>query len=268
VTDWENLLAEAALRVQRVSDRLSSSAERDRVVGTGASGDETLLADREAELELVDSLSSVEGLRIVSEEMGESGPKAAKLTAIIDPIDGSSNFSRGIPFYCTSVCIVAGISLRDSRYALVRDLVGGDVYYAERGKGASKNGVRIRGSPVSDLSEAVAGVDLSRAAPAVVRGLTSVIPNLKRHIHLGANALELCFVADGLLDASLDIRGMARVTDFAAGYLIATEAGAKVTSEAGRSIEPRLDMKSRFSYVAAGNAKLHNLIMKELSAAT
>ncbi len=265
MTDWLGLLTKASEGVQMVADKYSSSSRRNEIVGTGASGDRTLVVDREAERELVDSLSSVEGLRILSEEMGESGPRDASFTAILDPIDGSANFSRGIPFYCTSICVVEGRSLRDSKCALVRDLVSGGVYYAERGKGARKNGEHISPSAVTEISEAVAGADLSKASPSLLRGIAPLISALKRQVHFGANALELCLVAEGLLDAFVDVRGRMRVTDIAAAYLVVTEAGGVATSETGKPLNPTPDLISRLSCVAAGNPKLHGRLLRELS---
>jgi myo-inositol-1(or 4)-monophosphatase len=66
----------------------------------------------------------------------------------------------------------------------------------------------------------------------------------------------MCFVARGFLDAYIDLRGKIRPTDVAAGYLIAKEAGAKIYSDDGSSLESNLDVKTRFSYVAVANDKI------------
>jgi myo-inositol-1(or 4)-monophosphatase len=63
----------------------------------------------------------------------------------------------------------------------------------------------------------------------------------------------MCFLARGLLDAYVDLRGKIRPTDIAAGYLIAKEAGAKVYSDTGSDLESDLDVKTRLSYIAVAN---------------
>ncbi len=264
MTDWEKLLTSASSEVQKVCESVRSRGERDQKVGVGAAGDETLVADREAEKVIVDSLLAVDGVRVLSEEAGEVGPKSSGLLAIVDPVDGSSNFSRGIPFYCTSICLVEGAGLRGAKFALVRNLVSGDVYYAEKGKGAFKNGRRLRPSTKTELSESIAAVDVSKAKPAVIEALGPLSSKLARQVHFGANALEICMVADGEVDSFVDLRGRMRVTDVAGAYLIAKEAGAVITSEKGTELDPALDLRSRLSVVASANAVLHQRILKEL----
>ena len=266
MTDWQPVLMDASRRVQKVADAAFRGRKRSRILGTGASGDKTLFVDRRAETEIIDTLSNADDIRILSEEKGEAGPKDARYLAVLDPIDGSSNFSRGIPFYCTSICIIDGRSFRDSRYALVRNLVNGDVYYAELGRGATKNGRRIRTSRVAKLPDAIGGVDISRTTPEVVEGLAPLLAALKRQVHFGANALELCLVADGVIDTFVDVRGKMRVTDLAAAYLVAREAGAFVTTASGEELNPPLKLTARFDYVASANAGLHSELLSRLGA--
>jgi len=264
VTDWKELLISTASKVQEVCESVGSGGERDRKVGVGAAGDETLLADREAERVILDALASVGDVRILSEEAGERGPRSSRFLAIVDPLDGSSNFSRGIPFYCTSICIVEGHNLSDARFAVVRNLVNGDVYYAERGAGAFKNGRRLRPSTKTELSHSVVAVDLSKAGLEVIEGLGPLTSKLGRQVHFGANALEVCMVADGEVDAFVDLRNRMRITDLAGAHLIGKEAGIKITSEMGEDLSPSLDLESRLSVVASANATLHQGILGEL----
>jgi len=265
VTDWEKLLTEATALVQERCASVGADAERARILGRGASGDETLLADKEAERLIIESLGSARDLRIVSEEAGEVGPKASRYVAVVDPLDGSSNFSRAIPFYCSSICIIDGSRLREARWALVRNLVNGDVYYAEKMAGAFRNGKRMYPSQVGELAAAVAAVDLSRAEAKAIKGLEPLLSKLRRVVHLGANALEICMVADGAIDCFVDARSQMRITDIAGAYLIAREAGAPVTTERGEEIDPPLDLGGRLRAVASGNRKLHEGLLKELA---
>ena len=259
---WARLLSEASERVQSLVSAISVGGDRARVVGTGASGDKTLLADRLAEEELLRALSAVDGLRVLSEEGGTGGDPRGRTVAVVDPLDGSANFERGIPFYCTSVAVVKGDSLGGVSFGLVRNLVSGDVYWAEKGKGATKNGKRIHTSRAPSLSESVVDIDMSRVEPALVVGLASLVSSVSRQVHYGANALELCFLAEGRFDAFVDLRGRMRITDFAAAYLIAKEAGAAVTDASGSALKPVLDLGRGFSFVASANRRLHDKILE------
>ena len=264
MTDWRELLSEACERARKVARRESSGGRRSIEVGVGAAGDKTLVVDREAEREILDVLSDVPSLRILSEEKGRLGSRGAPRIAVIDPIDGSSNFARGLPFYCTSIAIARGATLRDVEHAMVMNLVNGEVYYAERGRGATKNGEPIATSSQTKLTDSVMGIDLSRAGEPAISGLVPLISRIKKQVHLGANALELCLLAEGKLEATIDARQMIRVTDVAAGYLISREAGAIMTTPQGEELNPAFDLKARFSYVASANASIHDQIIDSL----
>lgn len=188
--DWKDLLSDATERVRRSVSEIAADEDRRIIVGAGAAGDKTLLADRKAEEELLSVLLQVEGLRVLSEETGHRGDAKSRLIAVVDPLDGSANFERGIPFYCTSVAIADGPTLQDVFFGIVRNLVTGDVYLSERGKGAMKNRETIRTSSPSALSESVAAVDLSRAPVELLRSLSPLVSRVRRQVHYGANALE------------------------------------------------------------------------------
>ncbi len=259
---WERLLIATTAKVRTKVVPLARRGQRGKTVGVGASGDRTIFADKVAEDILLGALLDVDGVRVLSEETGRAGARNGDTLAIVDPLDGSSNFERGIPFYCTSVAVAEGGSVGSISAGVVRDLVTGDVYHAVKGKGARKNGRRIRTSRVSRLPEAVVGVDLSSSSPALVSGLARLVTGAKRHVHLGANALELCYLADGTIDAFVDVRGRIRITDFAAAYLIAKEAGATITGPGGAALDPRFDLEHRFSFVGSANAPLHGEILR------
>ncbi len=262
--EWEELLLGATAEVMEGVSKRVTRAERGKTVGVGASGDKTILADKEAEDVILGALKNAGGLRVLSEEAGAAGDSSAQLLAVVDPLDGSSNFERGIPFYCTSVALVEGKRLSDVTLGVVRDLVSGDVYVARRDEGATKNGRPIRTSKVASPSQAVVGIDMSRSATELVANLSSLVSGVKRQVHLGANALEVCFLAEGKTDAFVDVRGKIRITDFAAAYLIAKEAGAVFSDGRGGELDPQFDLVHRFSFVGAANWKLHRGIMRLL----
>ena len=261
-TDWRGVLEPATARVRDIANEVASKGEGRATVGVGASGDTTIAADKRAEDELLKAISATGPVKVLSEEAGESGDPNAELTAVIDPLDGSSNYSRGIPFYCTSVAIVEGSDLSGVVFGIVRDIVSGDVYVAERGKGATKNGEPINSSGTTDPSLAVAEVDLSRGGTAMMARVTPLLSKVKRQVHYGANALGICYVADGKVDAFVDLRAKMRVTDIAAAYLIAKEAGAVVSDDKGKELRPKLDLSDRFSYLVSATAELHEQLLQ------
>jgi myo-inositol-1(or 4)-monophosphatase len=260
--DWEKLLLGATERVRGKISTLAERDERGKSVGIGASGDRTLLADKVAEDELMKALLGVSGTRVLSEEAGFRGDPDGDTLAVVDPLDGSSNFARGIPFYCTSVAVVEGNSLEDIRVGVVRDLVTGDVYHAVRGKGTKKNGVQVRASRVTDVSRAVLGIDISRGSSELIARLSPLISAAGRQVHFGANALELSQVSDGTIDAFVDIRGSIRITDLAAAYLVAGESGAEVSDASGDELRGVFDLTHRLCFLASANAHLHKEILR------
>lgn len=260
--EWEELLLGATERVKGKVSALARKGEGGNSVGVGASGDRTLLADKVAEDELMEALLSVTGTRVLSEEAGFRGDPEGSTLAVVDPLDGSSNFARGIPFYCTSVAVVEGKSLGDIKVGVVRDMVTGDVYHAVRGKGAKKNGVPVRTSGVTDVSRAVVGVDISRGSPELIGRLAPLINVISRQVHFGANALELSWVADGTIDAFVDMRDKIRITDLAAAYLVAAEAGAEISDARGEELRAVFDLEHRLSFVASANMRLHKEILR------
>jgi myo-inositol-1(or 4)-monophosphatase len=259
---WAPLLTDASSNVRKIVEELGRGGRRGRVVGIGASGDKTLLADKKAEEELIRALDKVDGIRLLSEEAGDKGDPGSRVVAVLDPLDGSANFERGIPFYCTSVAVVEGNSLKGVSFGMVRNLVNGDLYLARRGKGATKNGRRLRNQKPVSLSDSVVDIDMSRGAPQLVARLGPLVSAVRRQVHYGANALELCMLADGRIDAFVDLRGKMRVTDFAASYLIAREAGAIITDGEGGELDPKVSLDEKFSFVAAVNEDLHREILE------
>jgi myo-inositol-1(or 4)-monophosphatase len=145
---------------------------------------------------------------------------------------------------------------------MVFDLAHDVTYTAFEGKGAYRNGKRIMSSKTSFLDEAVVGMDLNTfKAKSVVPKVTALIENTKHIRHFGANALEVCYVADGLTDAFVDLRGKIRTTDVAAGFLIVKEAGGVVTTPDNNPLNVKLDPAQRLSFIASGNIQIHQKIV-------
>jgi myo-inositol-1(or 4)-monophosphatase len=259
---WRRRLSLAADSAAAAVEASLRSGKATRLIGVGAAGDRTMRADKAAEKAILSSLSKAGGMRFLSEEAGEVGPRSAGWLAVVDPLDGSSNFSRGIGFYCTSIALADGPSLSDVRYGMIRNLAGMGSYFASRGGGAFSGEERTVPSKTDSLSEAVVIVDTSRSGEGAVVRLEPLIAATQRQIHFGAAALEACMLAEGKVDAYIDIRGRMRVTDFASAYLILKESGAIVTAPDGSDLDPKLNLAERFGFVAASSRSLHSKILE------
>ncbi len=266
MVNWESILKEAGEQVQSISDGYKGKKSGLEAQGQGAGGDITMKVDADAEKSIMDLVKGqVEDAKFVTEEAGEVGAAGARWTVVIDPIDGSSNYARGLPFYCTSIAVLEGPSLADVKYGLVRNLISEESYYAEKGGGAERDGTTIKTSRANTLTESCVGIDMSKASRATVERLVPLIAAVRKPAHFGANALEQAFLADGKIDAFVDIRDRMRVVDFAAGYLIAMEAGAVFSDGEGKPVNTKVSLSEKFNVVASCNAKLHELILHRLN---
>jgi myo-inositol-1(or 4)-monophosphatase len=265
--DWERILTQCKYNVKTHIQPLRKTVNEPQPdLGVGAGGDRTKLVDLAAEKAIVETLlqNSV-SFTLVSEESGiqEYGNKPQGCYVTVDPIDGTTNFVRGLPFYCTSIAVSDKPALSSVFAACVTDLIHDITYTAVEGKeGAFRGGYPIKPSETKALDEAVIGVDLNTYK------MKEVAPQLERlfhetkHIrHFGANALELCYVAEGLTDAFVDIRAKLRTTDVAAAFFIVKQAGGIITLPEGGSVEAELDPKRTVKFVASGNKDIHEKIL-------
>jgi myo-inositol-1(or 4)-monophosphatase len=265
-TDWPQILVECKNQVQnKIKPCLKTIKEPQPNLGVGAGGDTMKPMDLAAETAIVDTLKGHKvSFTLISEESGVKrfGETPDTCFVTVDPIDGSTNFMHGLPFYCCSVAVSGAPMLADVYAGLVADLVHGATYTAFSGKGAFRDGVKIKPSSTTMLHDAVVGLDLNTyKVKEVVPKLTGLIAQTKHIRHFGANALELCFVADGSTDAFVDIRGKLRTTDVAAAFLILKEAGGLVTTPNNQVVDVELDPKQTLSFVASGNRQIHEKIL-------
>jgi myo-inositol-1(or 4)-monophosphatase len=272
--DWLPILIQCRDNVKKKITPLLKTAHRQQQpnLGVGAGGDPIKQIDMAAEKAIVETLVR-QGISftLISEESGirEYGKNSKENYVTADPIDGTTNLTRGIPFYATSIAVSTKPELNTVHTALVADLFHGTTFTAEKGKGAHRDNQKIAPSKQIDLEDAVVGIDLNTyKAREIAPCLTSLIEKTKHIRHLGANALELCYVADGTTDAFIDIRGKLRTTDTAAAWLIIKEAGALITTPYGEPLNAKLDPKERLTFVASANPEIHrkilSLIGKEL----
>ena len=264
--DWLQVFAQCKKNVKtHILPLFATLKQPQPDLGVGAGGDPMKLVDLAAEKGIIEvMLENNLSFTLISEESGikEYGYAAKDCYVTVDPIDGTTNLVRGLPFYCSSIAVSRKPALSQVFAASVTDLFHDVMYSAFEGKGAFRDGKKITSSALAKLDEGVIGLDLNTyKIREIAPQLSDLIQETKHIRHFGANALELCYVADGLTDAFIDIRGKLRTTDVAAGFFIIKEAGGTVTSPEGKSIDVKLDPRQTLKFVASGNKEIHNKIL-------
>jgi fructose-1,6-bisphosphatase/inositol monophosphatase family enzyme len=216
-------------------------------IGIGADGTPTKYIDSLADdVAVVIVKKSDIKINLLSEESGFLDLNG-KYTFVIDPVDGTRNAYRGIPFYSVSLGIGKSM-LNDVEYGIVKNIPTGDVFISEKSHGAFFNNKRIMVPDLPDknlLSSLTLGknfdkLTLSLAKQDIVRSL-------------GSASLEMCMIAIGALDYYVVGKEYMRVTDIAASTLILREAGGIVTNIHGKNLDMPLNLDERTSVVAACN---------------
>lgn len=179
---------------------------------------------------------------IVSEESDISGDRSSPLTVVVDPVDGSSNAARHIPYWSVSLC---ALDADGPVAALVVNGATGVEYRAARGKGATRAGEPMGASTRTRVEDAFVGIS----------SLPGRIPGWKQFRALGSCALALCDVGYGALDGYVDSRAWHAPWDYLGGLLVCLEAGAHVVDAADRPLAVA-DPSARRQLVAAGTEPL------------
>jgi myo-inositol-1(or 4)-monophosphatase len=236
------------------------------VVAVGASGDKTYQVDRAAEDIILQGMEeSGDSLTVVSEEIGVKEIKGGGKKVLIDPVDGSRNAVSGIPFYCTSIAVADGNTIGSVEKAYVVNLVNGDEFWAEKGRGAFLNGDKIK-TQQDDIFYLTAYEAQSPAKD--TRRIISLLSVSRKVRCLGAIALDLSYLSCGAMSVFAN-PSPSRSFDFAGGWLLVKEAGGIFTDLDGNAIdEAKIGLEKSVSLLASGNMRLHEKALKLLSSAS
>ncbi len=180
------------------------------------------------------------GFRVLTEESGITG--TGELTVVVDPVDGSTNASHGLPWYATSLCAVDG---NGPLAAVVANLATGDRYAAIRGEGVEVDEPSFGPSSVDELADALIAFS----------GLPPSHGGWRQFRAYGACALDLCAVASGTFDGFVDIDAAHGVWDYLGALLICREAGVSVADGNGDELVV-IDHAARRAPVAAATPEL------------
>jgi myo-inositol-1(or 4)-monophosphatase len=183
-------------------------------------------------------------------EASPAGSRASLYRWIVDPLDGTTNYVHQVPYFAVSLALEHAGELL---VGIVYNPATGDCFSAEAGKGAYRNGVRLKTSQVDRLSQALCAVGF----PAVVkkdspdlRMMLASLEHCQSFRRTGSAALNLCYVAAGWYDAAWSFS--TKIWDMAAGTLMIWEAGGIVTSPGSDQL-----CLDRGHYLAAANPALH-----------
>ncbi len=190
-------------------------------------------------------------VRIVSEESGVHELADASITVVLDPVDGSTNCSRRIPYWGTSI---SALDADGALAGLVVNQATGVTVTAVRGKGAYRDGERMHASFVANVDKAMV----------YLTGMPANVLPWKQFRSLGSAALGLCEVAAGTFDGMLDAGGFHAPWDYLAGYLACVEAGAVVHDAQGRELATA-DYHARRQIIAAGTPELADALAHGLA---
>ncbi|NMG65046.1 inositol monophosphatase [Azoarcus indigens] len=171
------------------------------------------------------------GEEMTAEEQARLWSEGRRGLWCIDPIDGTTNFANGIPFFAVSIAYLVD---HEPRFGVVYNPITDESFYAAQGAGAYLNGAELPLRPAAArLADAVAGVDFKRISHHLGDEL-AVRPPYYSQRNFGSSALEWCFVAAGRLDVY--IHGGQMLWDYAAGRLILAEAGGEAAALDGGSL--------------------------------
>jgi len=260
-----------AYKVYEAVNPLLGTEEGAKKLKIGAGGDISMSIDTIAENVIIHFLEKEKtNLLLISEEIGEKyiGDKRKAIqnqnVLIVDPLDGSNNAVRGIPYCSVSIAYAIGKRITDITKAVVLNLNTKDLYLAEKGKGALLNGKKIHVSNLDISEKCFLEFNLPMKNP--LESLQKIAPLLRNFFRiriLGSSALTICQIASGSMEAFINLRESNRLVDAAAGILILNEAGGKIFSLDGSIIDRPLSIDVRFPFIAC-NTKLEPFLKKEL----
>ena len=221
---------------------------------SGGKGEVTQ-TDRDAEAVILEALGSASSYEILSEEAGGSLNSDAGLW-VVDPLDGTTNFSRGIPLFAVAIALMRGPTVE---LGVIYHPLTGDCYAAERGAGAWRNNERLSVSQVVDpdlavlyLTHGYPPADRQRYGTALSRFAPRSYPR-----SLGSTAVELSFVAAGMGDGW--ICSGDELWDFTAGMVLVEEAGGRVSDWRGDTWD------GHSLYTVITNGAVHNYVIDTIA---
>lgn len=260
--DQRELLATCVAAAVRAADVIRSAGARLSEVHWEVKGPSDFVSqvDRDAERALARVISERHPKAVLIAEEGSPEATASGLTFVADPLDGTTNFLHGFPWYAVSIAaLVDGMQ----EAGAVLNVANGELFTAVRGGGARRNGQPIRVSEIADESQALIGTGFPFKHREAIQPYMHVLPRLMERAaglrRPGSAALDLCDVACGRFDCFFEFR--LAPWDVAAGILMIREAGGVVTDFEGRPAAVA------HGAIVAGNPTMHAWLVEQLTKA-
>jgi len=226
MTDWLGLARLIAADVGAQLEELPTRLDREAVVGEGEGGDDTTAIDAAAERAAIRRLETLHAsgaeFSLVSEELGERSFGAQTPLLVLDPIDGSMNAKRGVPFFSVSLAVADGPEMADVFFGFVFDFGTKEEWVAYSGGGAFLDGAPLAGpGPKEDVEILSFEATRTDSIAAQIGDMVGFAPRTRV---MGSLALTLCHLAAGRVDAVCSLKP-ARSVDIAAAQLLVRERG-------------------------------------------
>ena len=263
MTAWLETCRLCVVDIRDVLNGMPTRVEREPVLQLGEGGDETTAIDQAAEDAVVARLAALgEDFVLVSEELGmRAFGTGGERRVVVDPIDGSVNAKRGIPFFSFSLAVAEGSSMADVTFGYVYDFGTGEEWTAERGAGAFLDGARLGAQRPKETMEILSFEGTTtRAIVDRIGGLVDVAGRVRV---MGSLALSLCHLAAGRVDGVVCLKA-ARSVDIAAAQLLVRECGLAIELFEDPPFDAApLDLGMRSRLAAAGSPE----VVRRLAAA-
>jgi len=202
-------------------------------------------------------------IKLISEEVGEiEFCTAPKYTMILDPIDGTTNAVKGLPFFSTSIAIAKGETIDDLMFGYVRNYLANETFYVNQ-EGAFYNNKKSRSSTCKLLGNAL--ISVYSYSYVNYNSIRRILDKIRKMRLFGAISLELTYVGCSKLDGLIDLRGHLKITDIAAGILFLKKAGGVYTDAYGEALSEKLNIETGYSLIASSNELLHQKILNTLN---
>ena len=256
MSPWLEACRDSVADIRGVLAELPTRVEREPVAKTGEGGDDTTAIDAAAEAAVIARLAQVEeGFTLLSEELGEASyGSGGPWRVVVDPIDGSLNAKRDIPFFSLSVAVADGPAMGDVVFGYVYDFGSGEEWTARRGGGAQLNGAALGAVRPKDEIEILS---FEATTTAEVADKAAAVAGIAYRLRImGSLAISLCHLAAGRVDGVCSLKP-ARSVDIAAGQLLVRELGLVIDLFEAPPFEAApLDLVGRSRVVAAGTPEL------------
>ncbi len=270
ISYWLDLCPQISDKVEKAIEIARQDPHVTSITKIGADGTPTHKIDEYAENAAIEVLESTgKSLILISEEIGtiKIGSDESEIVLIMDPLDGTTNAMKNIPCYGISIAIaplkndtdLENITLDDITIAFVKNFPMNDTYMAVKGEYATKNGKAISVSNTERAKDSTLSTYLYRSK----RNMDKIYSTVRRMRIMGAIAIEMCYVAEGIYDVFLDTEAV-RVLDIVASQLIIKEAGGYIADIYSNELSSQIDLLEKTTIVATPNKKLQEDVIKLL----